>query len=374
MGNCCPKQQSAPAQIQQSTSAQSAQPEPKRMELTSHDEHGAVCAAKSLKRIVVIGAGFGGLAACQKWSTMLDDRSINVQVTLVDKRTDMSVGASWQYVMMGRMELSETLRPLSKALLHPRIVKLFGTEVTAVDTASKCVRVRDGNAAEQSLQYDYLVLAPGTVSVPDSIPGLAECCIDMCSRSSCEEIARRVKACKGGETVLFITAMNPYKCPPAIFEYAFLCDEMLRATGVREGVKVIVTNPAYPFPFGSPAVHQAFLAQVAAKGIEFVPGVKPTQCVAGEVEFVGSEGPETGKTTKIKADVLIGMLPQFPPPPFKELCNEKGFIPVRSLPVRLRHCCFQRRVAVFAFVPDTTDAVGQRIHDGDQVRRRACDW
>ena len=319
MGNCC---RSTPPQ-----STHNAEPS---AELATKEPCG-VSVAESVKRIVVVGAGFGGLSACQKWSAMLDDASINVQVTLVDKRTDMSVGASWQYVMMGRMDLSETLRPLSKALLHTKIVRLFGTEVTAVDPASKCVRVRDGSGAHQSLQYDYLVLAPGTVSSPDSIPGLAEHCIDMCSPSSCEEIAKRVKACKGGETVMFVTAMNPYKCPPAIFEYAFLCDEMLRATGVRDSCKVIVTNPAHPFPFGSPAVHQAFLAQVAAKSIEFVPGVKPTQCVGREVEFIGSEGPEIGKTTKIRADVLVGMFPQFPPGPFKELCNEKGFIPVRSL-------------------------------------------
>lgn len=290
---------------------------------------GAPASAQGLKRVVVVGAGFGGLSACQALSGVLDDAGVQVEVTLVDKKREFSVGASWQYVLTGRMSRGDTVRPLSQALLHAKVVRLFGAQVDAVDAANKRVELTDESGARRVLQYDYCILCPGMRSVGDAIPGLSEHCLDMCSPSTCEELARRVRGCKGGETVVVLTSALPYKCPPAIFEYAFLIDEMLRGQGVRDKVSLVVTSPAQPVSFGGPNVAEAFMASVKAKDIQVLPFVRPVKAAPGVVELVSTEGAPAGagQPSQIKADVLVGMYPQLPPDVFKPLCNDKGFIP-----------------------------------------------
>ena len=260
---------------------------------------------------------------------MLDDASVQVEVTLVDKQSEFSVGASWQYVMNGRLSRQDTVRPLSQALLHAKVVRLFGAHVDRIDVAGKRVELTDASGAQRVLIYDHCILCPGIRSVGDAIPGLSEHCLDICSPSTSEELARRVRACKGGETVVVLTSALPYKCPPVVLEYAFLIDEMLRLAGVRDKVSLVVTSPAQPVPFGGPNVVEAFLASVAAKGIPVVPFVRPVRAAPGAVDMMSTEGaPDgAGQPSQLKADLLVGTFPQFPPDVFQPLFNDKGFIP-----------------------------------------------
>jgi sulfide:quinone oxidoreductase len=148
----------------------------------------------------------------------------------------------------------------------------------------------------------------------------------MCSYVGLNDFFQKLRECKGGETICVMTSTNPYKCPPALFEFAFLADEVLHSVGVRDTCKIIVTNPAHPFPFGSPEVHKVVLDACADKKIEFMPGIRPTAVQKDSISFITSEGPDVGKTPELKYDLLLGTWPQVPPEVFRPFFNEAGFV------------------------------------------------
>ncbi|QUS39811.1 NAD(P)/FAD-dependent oxidoreductase [Tardiphaga alba] len=102
-------------------------------------------------RIVVVGAGFGGLEAVYRL------RGVDAVTTLVDQRNHHLFQPLLYQVATASLATSEIAWPI-RYLLRGRkdVTTLLGT-VTGVDVAAKCVRLDDG----QMLPYDTLVLATG---------------------------------------------------------------------------------------------------------------------------------------------------------------------------------------------------------------------
>jgi NADH dehydrogenase len=104
-------------------------------------------------RVVILGGGFGGLAAAQSL------RNVPVQVTLVDRRNFhlfqpllYQVATGW----LSPANISSTLRALLKRQNNARV--LLG-EVEDIDTERRCVSL-DGGSAE--IIYDTLIVATGS--------------------------------------------------------------------------------------------------------------------------------------------------------------------------------------------------------------------
>ncbi|HEY7371900.1 MAG TPA: NAD(P)/FAD-dependent oxidoreductase [Polyangia bacterium] len=107
------------------------------------------------KRVVIVGAGFGGLAAAKVLGSR-DDGS-PVDVTVVDKLNYHLFQPLLYQVAMAGLAATDVAYPI-RAALHGRtnVTVLLG-EVTGVDIAGRAVRLEDGT----TLAYDYLVLAAG---------------------------------------------------------------------------------------------------------------------------------------------------------------------------------------------------------------------
>lgn len=102
-------------------------------------------------RIVVVGAGFGGL------ETVYRLRGVKAQITLIDRRNHHLFQPLLYQVATASLATSEIAWPI-RYLLRGRkdVTTLLGT-VTAVDPVAKQVQLDDG----QALPYDTLVLATG---------------------------------------------------------------------------------------------------------------------------------------------------------------------------------------------------------------------
>ena len=106
-------------------------------------------------RVVIIGAGFGGLGAAQNLVGSACD------VTMVDAKDWFTIGGTWQYAWSGRVSKEATTWPLEDAREALKGIDMrLNTEVASLDLAGKAVVLKDGT----SLPYDHLVLAPGAVS------------------------------------------------------------------------------------------------------------------------------------------------------------------------------------------------------------------
>jgi len=107
------------------------------------------------KRVVIVGAGFGGLAAAKVLGSR--DEGSPVDVTVIDRLNYHLFQPLLYQVAMAGLAATDVAYPI-RAALHGRTnVSVLLGEVTGIDVAARAVRLDDGT----TLPYDYLILAAG---------------------------------------------------------------------------------------------------------------------------------------------------------------------------------------------------------------------
>lgn len=105
----------------------------------------------SQKRVVIIGAGFGGLTLARKLA-----RSQQFQVVLIDKNNYHQFQPLFYQVAMAGLEPSSIVFPLRKMFQRNKNVYVRVTTVSEIDSASQTIHTGIG-----ALHYDYLVIGIG---------------------------------------------------------------------------------------------------------------------------------------------------------------------------------------------------------------------
>ncbi|MGC2372239.1 MAG: FAD-dependent oxidoreductase [Solirubrobacteraceae bacterium] len=212
-------------------------------------------------RVLVLGAGFGGLELATVLSEALDDR---VEVTLIDKKDAFVFGYSKLDVMFGRTT-PEAVRLPYADIARPG-VRFLRETVTAIDPHTRTVST-DGGVHEA----DILVVALGADYDLDATPGLAEAGNEFYSVAGAERLGKLLPTFSRGRAVIGVCGA-PFKCPPAPSEAALLLHDHLFARGVRSDCEI-----SFVIPFGtpvppSPDTSRALVAAFAERGIDFIPG------------------------------------------------------------------------------------------------------
>src|SRR6266513_1132542 len=106
-------------------------------------------------RVVIVGGGFGGLAAAKAL------HKAPVQVILID-RTNHHVFQPLLYqVATSVLAPSQMSSPIRGILGKQKNTTVIMGEVTGVDKAQRCVFVNDADREHVPVPYDYLILATG---------------------------------------------------------------------------------------------------------------------------------------------------------------------------------------------------------------------
>jgi len=103
-------------------------------------------------RVVILGGGFGGLAAAQKL------KRASVEVTLIDRRNFHLFQPLLYQVATGSLSPGEIAAPLRGVLSKQKNVQVLMGEAVDVDPQAKRVFLRDG----ATFEYDSLIVATGT--------------------------------------------------------------------------------------------------------------------------------------------------------------------------------------------------------------------
>ena len=107
-------------------------------------------------RVVIVGAGFGGLEAALKLGRA------PVHVTVIDRNNHYVFQPLLYQVATAYLSPADITAPIRTVLRRQRNTEVLLAEATAVDVAQREVRVRDEiTGAERRVPYDYLVLATG---------------------------------------------------------------------------------------------------------------------------------------------------------------------------------------------------------------------
>lgn len=213
-----------------------------------------------MTRVVVLGAGFGGLELTTRLS---DELGTDVEVVLIDKTEDFVFGFSKLDVMFGRARPEQVRHPYS-GLVKPGVHFVQST-IRGIDPDSKRVETDSG-----AFDADVLVVALGADLHPEATPGLVEGGYDFYSEASAFALQGVLAAFDKGRVVIAVTS-TPFKCPPAPSETALLMHDFLTDRGTRDQSQISLVMPL-PVPIPpSPEASEALLTAFAQRGIEWHP-------------------------------------------------------------------------------------------------------
>ncbi|HWL45806.1 MAG TPA: NAD(P)/FAD-dependent oxidoreductase [Ilumatobacter sp.] len=136
-------------------------------------------------RVVVVGAGFGGLAVAKGL------RREAVDVVLVDQHNFHTFQPLLYQVATAGLGADDIAYPVRGIVRRHRNVTFRMGTVTAIDAAARTLTVASGDTSDV-LGYDTLVLAAGAVSDSFGVSGVAEHAIPLKSLADAERIRTRV--------------------------------------------------------------------------------------------------------------------------------------------------------------------------------------
>ncbi|HUZ15930.1 MAG TPA: FAD-dependent oxidoreductase [Gaiellaceae bacterium] len=232
-----------------------------------------------MKHVVILGAGFGGLELSSRLAAELAGE---VRVTLIDRNDGFTFGFSKLDILFGETDAA-AVKLLYSDIAKPG-VEFRQETITAIDPAARRVTTDAGE-----YDADILVVALGAEYDVAATLGFAAGGYEYYSIPGAERLRDALPGFTGG-TILLAILGQPFKCPPAPFEGAFLLHDQLVERGIRDRTELRVFAPmAVPVPI-TPEVSQRFLDELAARGIEFVPGTTVTALDPAAKEAVLESG------------------------------------------------------------------------------------
>ena len=265
-----------------------------------------------MAQVLILGGGFGGLAAATEIRRLMPD----AEVVLVDRTDRFFMGFAKLWDLAGIRPLEGGTGSLRR--LADRGVRFVQAEITRIDPRARRVETSEG-----VLEGDALLVALGAGPPPAhrqwmEVPGA----FNLYDGSHMPAIREALDEIDGGAVLVAILGV-PLKCPPAPFEAALIVDELLRRRGVRDDVRVAVATPQpMTMPVAGRDASQFVAAHLETSGIELltqhaISSVDPDSRI---VHFAdGSEFPYR---------ILLGAPAAAPPPVVKEspLASASGWI------------------------------------------------
>ena len=231
------------------------------------------------QKVVVVGGGFGGVAAARMVRSLLDRQH---EVTLVDRERRTFLCGSFPMLIVGERRPTGVSRSLG--LLANRGVRYLQAGVTGIDVASKTVTTSAGK-----MDYDYLVLAPGAAYDWDAVPG-ASSAYSFYDIHSARRLRRKLAAFRRGRVIIAVSSV-PYKCPPAPFEAAMVLDWAFKRRGVRADIELHVYTPEpMPLPVAGPEANPRLVRAMERKGVIVHTGAAVTEVAPNGREMAFGDG------------------------------------------------------------------------------------
>jgi sulfide:quinone oxidoreductase len=263
-------------------------------------------------RVVVLGAGFGGL----ELSAMLSESIGNdLDLILIDQNDSFYFGFSKLEVMFGRKS------PDSVKIAYSSMVKQgvqFRNEtITSIDPVRRKVTTQKG-----VYEADVLVVALGANYDIDATPGLASCGNEYYSFRGAEKLRDVISGFKRGHAIIGVCGA-PFKCPPAPSEAALLLHDYLSNSGVRDACSISLVIPfGTPIP-PSPDSSKALIEAFEERNIQFIPHRKVVSLNESRKLAILDDG------TELPFDLFMGIPKHVAPDVVLQSgMTENGWIPV----------------------------------------------
>jgi len=274
-----------------------------------------------MAHVVVIGAGLGGLPAAYEIRHTLPKEH---QVTLISNRPTFTFVPSLPWVGLGLRSLNRIQLDISKIVPKHGIGWIHGA-VTAINP-----RTRKLSVGDQTIDYDYAVIATGPELALDALPGLGP------------ETGYTQSVCNPHHSLLAREAWEKFlqdpgpiavgaapgaSCFGPAYEFALLAHHVLKRKGLRKQVPItFITSEPYAGHLGIGGMaNSRWLVRkfLADREIELMENTAIARFEPDTIHLVD------GRTVPFKYAMF---LPPFRGPQFlreaEGLTDAKGFVPV----------------------------------------------
>jgi len=265
-----------------------------------------------IPHVVILGGGFGGLAAANEIRNTLD--SSKVKITIIDKKDWFMVGYAKLWIMNGTRTFENSIGSLNE--LPKKQINFIKDEIIEINPENNFIKTKSEN-----ISFDFLIISMGAVLAPEKISGLIENGFNLYDHNQLNEINQKLNKIESGKIAIVIMGM-PYKCPPAPFEASLLVDSMLRKRGIRDSVQIDFYSPApITLPAAGPEVSKKILDLVNSEKITFHNSQKIKRVESKKLIFENDE---------YHFDILLAIPPHIAPKVIYDsnLAKEPGFIPI----------------------------------------------
>ncbi|HJS64953.1 MAG TPA: FAD-dependent oxidoreductase [Nitrososphaeraceae archaeon] len=190
------------------------------------------------KQILILGAGFGGLASANLLRKSLQKEEC--QITVIDKNQYFMMGLVNLWILNGTRRLENSQVALKK--LEAKGIKFLNDEIIMIDPSENSVTTKTNH---NKLQYDYLIIALGAELAPKRINGFENnngSCFNIYDAQQVPSLREKILSLTSGRIVICIADI-PYKCPPAPYEVSLLINDILIKNKTRDSVDLNIYVP-----------------------------------------------------------------------------------------------------------------------------------
>ncbi|MBK8107729.1 MAG: NAD(P)/FAD-dependent oxidoreductase [Betaproteobacteria bacterium] len=286
-----------------------------------------------MAHIVIMGAGLGGMPAAYEMRAALAKEH---QVTVVSAVDYFQFVPSNPWVAVGWRKREEVILKVGP-LLARKGIGFVPKAVTQIDAEGSKLVLDGGQAGEETLAYDYLVITTGPKLSFDEVPGAGPHgghTHSVCTVNHAETFWAEYQDFVKNPGPVVIGAMPMASCFGPAYEFAFILDADLRKRKLRNKVPItFVTSEPYIGHLGLGGVGDSksmLESEMRGHDIKWITNAKTTKVEEGKL--FATQLDDQGKELK-EHEVpfkLAMMLPAFKGvdavAAVPKLCNPRGFV------------------------------------------------
>jgi len=218
------------------------------------------------KQVLILGAGFGGLASANLLRKSLTPEEC--QITVIDRNQRFIMGLVNLWILSGSRSLEDSQVALDK--LEDKGIGFLNEEITDIDPSESSITL---GTKHNKLEYDYLIVALGAELAPKLIDGFEDngSCFNIYDPHQVPNLRDKILSLKSGCIVICIADI-PYKCPPAPYEISLLINDMLIKNGTRNSIDLKIYGPtSISLPIAGSKISRDVVSLLNDNNIEFHP-------------------------------------------------------------------------------------------------------
>ena len=211
------------------------------------------------KRVVILGAGIGGVAAANELTKLSNGKT---EIVLVDQTSQYEFSPSYLWVVSGTRRMSDITVPIER--ISRKGIRFERAKVLAIDPASRVVKTDNG-----TLEADAILVALGAHTHMTGLESVAAVGHNIYSAEGATAISNLGSRPAGTRVAVLVCSM-PFKCPAAPYEAAMLWQTRLKGSGAKTDISIYTPEPG-PMPVAGEKVSGQMVEMLTRKGIKYFP-------------------------------------------------------------------------------------------------------